>query len=318
MLVVALVVASYFNESGTVRLFIDPRFVDPATISGFSTTVGPVTKDAANPLLVEDRLYDVRWDNTYITSMYDSITGKYRLWYNGFISCTEPYNPDADKPGVKNSCAHPTWHTTFGKEGLKPWPGSPQARPASGLMYADSSDGIKFTKREDLGVPYPWDGKRNSPLNKTNILEWGDAASGTGIIFDEHETNASRRYKALGSFWNYGNCGRRPENPVHGTPWPPCHCLGISYSSDGIRFDHPNNVSAFDPGNAPGLDKVGQDDGALDLAIWDEDLGAYWGLVRVDAASDGNFGHRRTGRFTTKDFVSFSAAEQVSGLQMNK
>ena len=148
-------------------------------------------------------------------------------------------------------------------------------------------------------------------INQTNILAWGDAASGTGILLDEHETNASRRYKALGSYWNYEHCGPRPKNPVHGTPWPPCHCLGLSYSSDGVHFDHPNNVSAFDPGNAPGLDNVGQDDGALDLAIYDADLGEYWGLVRIDAAEDGTDGHRRTGRFTTKDWTSFSAAEQV-------
>ena len=45
----------------------------------------------------------------------------------------------------------------------------------------------------------------------------------------------------------------------------------------------------------PGLDEVGQDDGALDLAIWDADIGEYWGLVRLDAAEDGKWGHRRTG-----------------------
>ena len=52
------------NLTGTIRLFVDPRLVDEA--SGFTPTVGPVTKDAQNPLLVEDRLYDVRWDNTYM------------------------------------------------------------------------------------------------------------------------------------------------------------------------------------------------------------------------------------------------------------
>ena len=33
-------------------------------------------QDPANPLLVEDQLWDVRWDNTYITSMYDNATGR--------------------------------------------------------------------------------------------------------------------------------------------------------------------------------------------------------------------------------------------------
>lgn len=67
--------------------------------------------------------------------------------------------------------------------------------------------------------------------------------------------------------------------------------------------------------------------------MWDEDLGSYWGLVRVDVTgfamgprrdnpcSDHNgtrvvdpkkcSNGRRTGRFTTKDFVNFSHAVQV-------
>ena len=52
------------NLTGTIRLFVDPRLVDQA--SGFAPTVGPVVKDPHNPLLVEDRMYDVRWDNTYM------------------------------------------------------------------------------------------------------------------------------------------------------------------------------------------------------------------------------------------------------------
>lgn len=167
-------------------------------------------------------------------------------------------------------------------------------------------------------------------------------------MYDLHEANTSRRYKALGSFWNYSPCGRRPKNPTHGTKWPPCHCLGVAYSADGLHWDHAEEESKHDPGNQPGLDVVGQvrqdralpalilnlracikifrrtvsrfqsehlmltfmqDDGALDLAIWDSHLGSYWGLVRLDAAEPKN--HRRTGRFVTKDFSKFSAGEQV-------
>ena len=57
--------------------------------------------------------------------------------------------------------------------------------------------------------------------------------------------------------------------------------------------------------------------------MWDDDLGSYWGLVRVDVVGPpgpkpwgGAQGLRRTGRFTTKDFKSFTPAEQVfSGRQ---
>ena len=82
-----------------------------------------------------------------------------------------------------------------------------------------------------------------------------------------------------------------------------------------------------------------QNDGELDLAMWDSDLGSYWGLVRIDASknsmgarmcptcprpdpcSDRNgtvvvdtktcLNGRRTGRFVTKDFVNFTRAVQV-------
>ena len=140
-------------------------------------------------------------------------------------------------------------------------------------------------------------------------------------MYDQHETNASRRFKALGSFWSdlcRGKDSKTPKTASDGTQWPPCHNLGVAYSSDGITFDHAQNEGSHDPGNVAGLDAVGQNDGALDLAMWDEDLGAYWGLVRVDVVGPpepmpwgGAQGFRRTGRFTTKDFRSFSPAQQV-------
>ena len=217
-----------------IRLFTDPRLANPS--AGWSVVVGPVTKDAANPLLVEDQIYDVRWDNTYITARYDSTTGKFRMWYNGFVSCGG-YEQSADQPGTHNACGHPEWHRTFGTKGLVPWPnGKPPlspGRPMSALMYAESADGVNFTKvMQDL-VPYPWNGTHATPVSPTNILMMGEAASGTGILYDAHERNASRRYKALGSFWNCLHCGKRPANAVHGTKWPPCQCLGASFSADG-------------------------------------------------------------------------------------
>jgi hypothetical protein len=120
-------------------------------------------------------------------------------------------------------------------------------------------------------------------------------------------------YKAMGSFWNYLHCGKRPTHAVHGTKWPPCQCLGAAFSPDGVRWNGPRADESKQnggKGDLPGLNNVGQDDGALDLAIWDDDLdgGSYWGLVRVDASGKN---HRRTGRWTSKDFINFTAAEQV-------
>ena len=55
----------------------------------------------------------------------------------------------------------------------------------------------------------------------------------------------------------------------------------MAFSADGVHFDHAQDEDAYDPGNVPGLDKVGQNDGALDLAMWDADLGSYWSASRI-------------------------------------
>ena len=120
------------------RLFTDPRLVDlgkqdPAM--GWRVVLGPVTKDKNNPLLVEDQLWDVRWDNTYITSQYNLESKKFRLWYNGFASCTG-YKPGPAPPSPQDTCAHPTAHRV--------WPALilPKHWTAwSHLMHAESSDG---------------------------------------------------------------------------------------------------------------------------------------------------------------------------------
>lgn len=306
-----------------VRLFVDPRVVAQQQQQDWTPVVGPVAKSPENPLLVEDRLWDVRWDNTYITARYDKEANKFRMWYNGFVSCTG-YSQGADKPSTHNACAHPTWHKKFGSRGLMPW-NSTTGRPWSALMYAESpgTGGTNFSKYSG-GISYPWNGTTGCPdgslqsghtggcnafTSPTNILLMGEAATGTGVMYDTHEVNESQRYKAIGSLWNYEHCGKRPTNPVHGTKWPPCHCLGVNYSPDGVHFDGQlEDESKYSPGDAPGMDTVGQDDGALDLAIWDDDLKSYWGLVRLDAAVKN---HRRTGRWTSDDFKTFTPARQV-------
>lgn len=118
-----------------VRLFVDPRVASQQQ-PHWRPAVGPVRKSPHNPLLVEDRLWDVRWDNTYITARYDRAADKFRMWYNGFVSCTG-YTQSADKPSTHNTCAHPAWHQQYGAKGLIPW-NSTVGRPWSALMYAES------------------------------------------------------------------------------------------------------------------------------------------------------------------------------------
>jgi hypothetical protein len=291
-----------------VWLLVDPVVVPQAarSDSGWEAHVPPVTKEPSNPLLKEDKLWDVRWDNTYATTRYDPQTKTFRMWYNAFVGDFHP---------------HPAWAKQFPPP-QKPWPHKPS--DLSATLYATSPDGVKWTKPELSIVTYPWNGTDAVPLEGgNNMLLLAGGNPDRGVMYDAHDTNQSRRYKCFGSFWSNlcrGNTSQTPVNASDGTAFPPCHNLGVAYSADGVHFDHAADESANLPGNAPGLDKVGQNDGALDLALWDEDLdgGKYWGLVRLDVAGPpkkppwgGAQGFRRTGRFETEDFVTFTAGEQV-------
>jgi hypothetical protein len=68
---------------------------------------------------------------------------------------------------------------------------------------------------------------------------------------------------------------------VDGTAWPPCHLTGADYSADGVHFEHGGNESTIPADQF--YDIIGQNDGTLDVAVYDEHLGYFWGLVRVDA-----------------------------------
>jgi len=73
------------------------------SISSTNTTLP--NKDERNPLLIEDQIWDVRWDNTYITARFDETLNQTRLWWNAQLSC------DGDGTVVispKSQCGHPS------------------------------------------------------------------------------------------------------------------------------------------------------------------------------------------------------------------
>jgi hypothetical protein len=151
-------------------------------------------------------------------------------------------------------------------------------------------------------------------VNGTNIIAMH--TGGDGILYDARDRNASRRYKLFGGI-DWHMCSDRPASNVaaDGTAWPPCHLTGADYSADGIHFEHGYNESTIPSDQF--YDIIGQNDGTLDVAVYDDALGYWWGLVRIDAGFVGrpgiaNANPRRTGRFTTPDMRSnFTAAVQV-------
>ena len=67
------------RNTAPTYLFVD-RGVIADRPAGTEALPGPVTKESKNPLLIEDKVWDVRWDNTYITARYDHAMKKTRLW----------------------------------------------------------------------------------------------------------------------------------------------------------------------------------------------------------------------------------------------
>ena len=69
------------GASERVWLLVDPAVVDDsgASSSGWQLELPTPIKEPANPLLVEDKLWDVRWDNTYPTTRYDPDAKLYKM-----------------------------------------------------------------------------------------------------------------------------------------------------------------------------------------------------------------------------------------------
>jgi hypothetical protein len=66
---------------------LDPRVVD--RVEGAHLTPGPVRKDPCNPLFVEDRPWEIQFDNLYPNVLFDRKEGLFKCWYNISVSGPE-------------------------------------------------------------------------------------------------------------------------------------------------------------------------------------------------------------------------------------
>ena len=127
------------GEKSLVSLLIDAATVQRRP-EGWEVRVQQPTKASENPLLLETDLWDLRWDNTYPTVLYDADKKLYRMWYNTFVSGVTP---------------HPSWKFP---SHIKPWKGPGSGRSGA-TLYAESSDGVHWEKIRFSGaVPFPWNG----------------------------------------------------------------------------------------------------------------------------------------------------------------
>lgn len=68
------------GASEQVWLLVDPAVVaDAGASNGWQVELPAPIKEPTNPLLVEDKLWDVRWDNTYPTARYDADAKLYKM-----------------------------------------------------------------------------------------------------------------------------------------------------------------------------------------------------------------------------------------------
>jgi len=153
-------------------LIMDSRII--ASTDNAKMTVGTVKKDPRNPLFIEDKPWEPRFDNLYANVIFDEEDGLYKCWYSPFIVCESTTNTPKDKQVNNGEYKYMGKHTGRRRE--------------MGICYAFSTDGIRWTKPE-LGL-VAFGG------NKQNNLVWR-GPHGAGIFKDLRDPDPARRYKAF-------------------------------------------------------------------------------------------------------------------------
>mgnify|MGYP003316074152 CR=1 FL=1 len=64
-------------------LLLDSRIIEK--VDNAKLSVGKIRKHPANPLLIEDKPWEKRFDNLYGNMVYDEKDEIYKLWYSPFI-----------------------------------------------------------------------------------------------------------------------------------------------------------------------------------------------------------------------------------------
>merc|ERR1712232_230754 len=165
-------------------LLLDERNV--ISTGGARLTLGPVTKDARNPLLTEEKPWEMRFDNMQPNIWFDEKAEKpWRAWYSTFSNCTNHSN---------QFC----WANASDCTKIPPDHGHSTKRGGV-FCYAESSDGLAWTK-PDLGL-VPW-GDTGSKKNNIVVDVGYDSLSGGlgfGIFLDsENATTGPGRWKLSG------------------------------------------------------------------------------------------------------------------------
>ena len=155
---------------------LDSRIVEK--VENAKLVVGTVQKHEANPLFVEDKPWEKRFDNLYGNVIYDKEENIYKCWYSPFIvdrsargmSLEDRDNQEYDPPDNREMA----------------------------ICYAISKDGITWEKPE-LGIVQYNHSKANNILwrGSGDRGEHWQGPHGSGIFKDLCDQDPDRRYKAI-------------------------------------------------------------------------------------------------------------------------
>lgn len=249
------------------HLLLDPRTVDRTRSDNTTVTLGPVAKaNGGKQLFAEDQPWEGANRNTYPTAAFDPLDKMWKIWYNTNTRC-----PPGQALGF---CPHLSYPAE--------WLPAVQGAHETATLYAESADGLVFTK-PNLGI-VSWNGSTSNNI----VLDAGSQDYNRGVLLDLHETNLSRRFKLFGGI-NSPAC----------SPTPGCNHLFTVVSADGkVWTDRASAASMH----------VAAD--TANNVLWDDDLQEYIAFTRrhcTDKTKDGcdetDYGERREARSTSKTFL---------------
>ena len=153
-------------------LLLDSRIID--NTENAELTLGIVKKDPRNPLFMEDKPWEPRFDNLYANVLYDEDENLYKCWYSPFI--------------IDESTANTSRKDRINGGKFKYLGRHTGRRREMGICYAVSPDGIRWEK-PSLGI-VEFEG------SKDNNIVWR-GPHGSGIFKDMRDPDPKRRYKAF-------------------------------------------------------------------------------------------------------------------------
>ncbi len=147
-------------------LLLDNRNVEIA--KNVALKLGVPTKHPANPLMIEDKPWEKRYDNFYGNVVFDNEESIYKCWYSPFV------------------VAHSARGMSLPHRKKTPYEGHESQEMA--ICYATSKDGISW-KKPSLGLV-----EFEQNLDN-NLISRGP--HGTGVFKDSHAEKTSRQYKSI-------------------------------------------------------------------------------------------------------------------------